>query len=339
MTNWKALAQVADHQFIARALIDEAADLDLNHLRMDPWAAIADIPVLTVLEQDALPGLCGGGGYYDHRLKTIYLHPSGRRRNNFTLLHELGHYLQRRHPEWSLTLLDDVHPGIRRKVEEAVSDHVAASILLGACDDPALDPMVASPALVASALFSNSMASRSAALHHVADILQNRAKWVLAVADLHGRVVYARCTYQQFPPKRGMVQPGFAKLADEASDGMVRRAFMEGMVYQGGRELHDMKAEAVLDFEGTHVFVALTPIHRFGLGTIEDAWYSCSNQGCETDDFAPNAETEWCTGTCREPRCPTCGRCRCGGRSGAYQCPNCWIEVTAYEAEHNLHEC
>jgi hypothetical protein len=339
VTDWLSLLRRNDHKAIAQALIDEAEGLDLPYLREEPWGAISEMPTLSILELDTLPGMCGGGGYYDHRSRTIYLHPSGRRRNNFTLLHELGHYVQRRHSEWSMVLLDDVHEGMRRKVEEAVSDHFAAAILLSACEDLDLDPFVTSPALVASVLFSNSMASRSAALRHVGDVLRHGAKWVLAVADLEGRVIYAQCTYDQFPPKRGMVQPGFSRLAEEARDGLVRRAFSEGMVYQGGRELHEMKAEAVLDFEGTHVFVALTPIHRFGQGKIERVWHSCSNHGCETEDFAPDALTEWCTGTCREPKCPTCGRCRCGGRSGAHQCPNCWIEVTAYEAAHNLHEC
>lgn len=339
MTDWSILLQASDYPGIAQALLAEATDLDVAYLREEPWGAISEMPTLTVLEQGRLDSVCGGGGYYDHRTKTIFIHPSGRRRNNFTLLHELGHHVQRRHHEWGHTLLDDVHPGLRRQVEEAVSDHFAASLLLSACEDLDLDPFVSSPALVAAALYANSMASRSAAVRHVSQVLRNKAKWIIAVSDLDGRVFYAESTYEQYQPKKGMIQPGFASLAKGAQQGIVRRAFNEGLVYQGGRELHDMKAEAALDFEGSYLFVALTPIHRFGQGKIESAWYSCEHPGCETDDFAPDADTNWCSAACKGPQCPTCGRCSCGGRSGSHQCPNCFLTVTAYEAANGLHEC
>ena len=231
-----------------------------------------------------------------------------------------------------------MHPGLRRKVEEAVSDQIAAEVLLRAYASEDLDPFVMSPALVMSVLFANSMASRSAALRHVAQVLKNQAKWILAVADLDGRVIYAEPTYEQFPPKRGMIQPGFAKLAREAEDGAVRRGFPEGVVYQRGRELHDMKVEAVLDFGGQYLFVALTPIHRFGMGQVQDAYYSCDNHGCETEDYYADADSDWCD-TCREPGCPTCRRCRCTTPSGSYLCERCFTMVTAYEAANGAHDC
>jgi hypothetical protein len=135
-----------------------------------------------------------------------------------------------------------------------------------------------------------------------------------------------------------MIQPGFAALAEEAQRGWVRRVFREGMVYQGGWELHGMTAEAALDASGSYVFVALTPTHRFGRGDVEDAFYSCEDDGCATEDYCADTNSQWCA-ACGEPRCPECARCRCGRESRAQQCPKCFIMVTAYEAADGSHEC
>jgi hypothetical protein len=339
VTDWRGLAASGDYSRIAQALLGDAGELDLPLLQEDPWAAIAEMPDLIISTQDALPNGSCGGGYYDRKTRTIYLHPSGRRRNNFTLLHELGHHHQQNHPEWGFVLMDDIHPLQRRKVEESVSDQFAAEVLLRSLPTTDSDQAVQSPALVMACLFSDSAASRSAVLKHVAGTLRNREKWILAVADLNGKVVQAEVTYEQYPPKRGMVQPGFARLATEAADGLLhRRVFSEGMVYQRGGELHDMKVEAVLDEEATHVFVALTPVHRFGMGKIEAAWYLCGNDGCAVDEHCAETDSEWCR-QCDEPKCPGCNGCNCGSTIRSTQCSECRVTITPYEKENELHEC
>ena len=49
------------------------------------------------------------------------------------------------------------------------------------------------------------------------------------------------------------------------------------------------------------LFVALTPIYRFGMGQVQDAYYSCDNHGCEIEDYYADVDSDWCD-TCREPR-------------------------------------
>lgn len=335
---WLEMLEASDYKGIAQALVIDVEETELSALRTDPWAALEAMDDVTLTVQTELPyGACGGG-YYDGSTSTIYVHPASPRRNNFTLLHEYGHHLQQTHDDWAYVLLDDVHSLNRRKVEEQVCDLIAAEILLRADAVEDSDPFEQSPALVMAQIFANSGASRSAVLRYVADTLRHSTKWILAVADLEGRVQAAECTYEQFPPKRGMVQPGFALLAAEASSGHVRRTFPEGMVYQGGRELHDMKVEATLDHTGTYVFLALTPVERFGMGTIVSAWYSCNQNGCATEDFCADTESEWCQ-ACKEAKCPGCGTCRCERTVESSRCPSCYVTITGYEAAHGLHEC
>ena len=338
MTDWHGFLKAGDYVGIAQALISEAEALDFSQLRVDPQSAIEEMPDVTVKVQDTLPQGACGGGYYDRTTCTIFVHPASPRRNNFTLLHELGHHLQQHHTQWAFVLLDDVHPLQRRKVEEQVSDQVAVEVLLRSAVTEEMDPLVRSPALVMAGLHENSEASRSVALQHVASVLKHQAKWILAVADLDGRVQHAAVTYDQFPPKRDMIQPGFARLAKEAGKGLIRRSFTEGLVYQRGRELHDMKVEAVLDWTGRYLFVALTPVERFGTGNLESAWYACGQNGCVGEDYCADVDSDWCA-ACGEPKCPGCGTCRCEGTVQSTQCLNCHVEITAYEAANGLHEC
>ena len=338
MTDWGGMLKAADYVGIAQALLSEAENLNFALLRDDPRAAIEEMPDVNIELQDTLPQGACGGGYYDRTTATIFIHPASPRRNNFTLLHELGHHFQQHHAEWAFVLMDDVHPLQRRKVEEQVSDQLAAEVLLRSAVSEETDPFVQSPALVMAGLHENSEASRSAALKHVASILKHRAKWILAVADMDGRVQLAASTYEQYPPKRDMIQPGFANLATETGGGLTRRNFTEGLVYQRGQELHDMKVEAVLDYTGTYVFVALTPIARFGMGKIEPAWYSCGRNGCAVEDYCADIDSEWCS-ECGEPKCAGCGDCRCEPAVQSTRCPACNVTITAYEAAGGLHEC
>lgn len=339
MTDWVAMLNAGDFVGIAQALLSDTEYVDFALLREDPQAALNEIAGVTVQIQEALPEGACGGGYYDRTTSTIYVHPASPRRNNFTLLHELGHHIQQHHPEWAFVLLDDLHPLGRRKVEEKVSDSLAAEVLLRSALTDDMDPFVQSPALVMAGLHENSEASRAAALEYVNAILLHQSKWILAVADLEGRVKHARATYDQFPPKRQMIQPGFARLAAETGgSGLTRRNFTEGLIYQRGRELHDMKAEATLDWTGKYIFVALTPIARFGMGTLEAAWYSCSREGCAVDDYCAETESEWCS-QCNEPRCRGCNDCGCESRTQSTQCPSCYMQISAYEAAKGLHEC
>jgi hypothetical protein len=291
--DWAELHSSGDYQGIALAPIERCEEFDFDALRDDPFGTIRDRGVIDLVIEEELAESCsGGGGYYDRKTATIYLHPVFARRNNFTLLHEVGHHIQRKDGEWALHQMSLGHFDLFRKCDERVSDAIAACVLLPL--HLMRDPLVVSPAQAMAGLFSSTAGSRSAVLKRVASVIGNDANWVLAVADLDGRVVSASTTFERFQPKAGMIQPGFAALAEEARRGWVRRVFREGMVYQGGCELHGMTAEAALDASGSYVFVALTPTHRFGRGEVEVAFYSCENDGCATEDYCADTNSQWC---------------------------------------------
>mgnify|MGYP006876022126 CR=1 FL=1 len=338
VATWESLVADSSYSEIARRLIADCTSFDFDALRDNTFATLATSPELTVIVEDAMPDDgCGGGGYYRPEPPTIYLHPSIWRRDNFTLLHELGHHLQIRHPDWIFILLD-LPAFARRTVEEAVCDSVAAEVLMPWNDADNLDAWWrCHPADVMAGLFHRHGASRSAVLQRVLGKMPTPAKWILAVADLDGTVQTSQTTYSDLPPAKGVVQHGFAELAREAEKGPVRRLFTEGVEYRSGQLLDDMNAEAVLDHDRRYVFIALTPTNRFGTGTIVFPTFECANPACG-ETFGTTTAGSRCT-KCSEPHCPHCGRCSCPSATVGTICPSCSMLLSAGEVLNGTHEC
>jgi len=336
---WAALAASGDYREVARALIAEMPQSDVRALRENPTSAVETLGGLTISYQGVLQSDCGGGGYYSREARTIYIHDAGVRRNNFTLLHEFGHVSQQAHPEWAFVLMDDIAPPLRRAAEEQVAHHFAAIILLAEAENASPDPRDTSPALVAAAMFEYSDASRSAALMNVKERMEAGSKWILAVADTAGEVILAVSTFDRLPPAKHSIQPEFADLAREAINGPVTRDLRDGIAYREGWLLDGLRVQAVLDHKGTHVFIALTPTHRFANGNLYRQTYTCENAGCATEEFTATTDSEWCTRTCKEPRCPECNGCNCPKQADGTICTNCFTLVTEYELVAGTHEC
>lgn len=333
MTDWSALVAQDRYRDVAMALIDECAEFSLIDLSTDPWGTVSGS--ITVSVQDQLVSGCGGGGYYRPEPPTIYLHPATARRNNFTLLHELGHHLQQHHPELGFVLLDLSQHG-RKLAEERISDEIASHLLMP-LDDGGPHEVVRHPAEVMAGLFASTSASRSAVLRKVVSLLPGNAKWILAVADLAGVVEYAQSTYSDAQPARGSTQPGLAALATEAVDGPVRRRFHEGLRYSKGSELHSMMAEAALDTDGRYVFVALTPEARFGTGDIVWPTFECANAACGRS-FERKWVKRYCD-KCGDPACSWCDRCSCDPTNTGVLCDRCFMPWAPAEVDAGHHEC
>ena len=332
MTDWSDFLSRGRFGDIASVLIDEC-DFDLLALSDNPYRTISQ--VITVTMQEQLQSRCGGGGYYMAQPPTIYLHPSIARRNNFTLVHELGHHLQQHHAELAFALLD-LSPHGRKMAEEAISDEVASQILMPWSDEP-LDARFVHPAEVMAGLFASTNASRSAVLERVRGLLPPSAKWILVVADLEGAVEHGCSSYTDYQPAKGSRQPGLAALAEEAAQGPVRRRFQEGIRYSNGSELHDMLAEAALDHEGRYVFAALTPEARFGTGRINWPVFECANPSCGKT-FEAKWVKRYCD-KCGDPACSWCDRCSCDPTSTGVTCPNCFVPWTPVELATGQHDC
>jgi len=336
MSVWETLLEKRDSGAIARRLINDCEGFDLEELRDDPYTAFSHSAELSVKLRESLTYGCGGGGYYRAQPPTIYLHPSILRRDNFTLLHEFGHHLQARHPEWAFLLLD-LSREPRRRVEEAVCDEVASEILMP-WHNGSVVPDDCHPADLMAGFFASCNASRSAVMMKVKKLLPTSARWILVVVDLDGRVQASISTYADPPPAKGSVQQSLVQLAREAMFGPVRRDFPEGIRYSTEGVLDGTRAEAVLDHNGRYLFAALTPAARFGATTgVVYPTYDCSNPACART-FDSRCSQGLCS-RCGEPQCPHCGSCGCEPLDSGQTCPRCFLRISPGEIARGTHDC
>jgi hypothetical protein len=333
---WDDLAAGRDAPAIAARIIEECTTFNFAALRDDPLGTLSRSTGIAVEIEDGLVDTgCGGGGYYRPSPPTIHLHPATWRRDNFTLLHELGHHLQQTHDQWGFTLIDMSAP-VRRKIEEQVCDQFAAQVLMPVGEDDRRDASL-HPADVMAGLFARSEASRPAILLRVRDMLPAESRWILAVADLDGVVTASASTYDDPQPPKGLAQEGFRRVAAESMDSAVRREFHEGIEYRTGMVLDDMRVEAALDFEERYVFVALRPTTANGTGTATFPVQECSNPACDST-FASRDSVGRCA-TCQGFKCPHCHRCGCAVFQRPAMCATCFMPYTPAEMASGNHEC
>lgn len=336
MDGWDELAAGLDARAIAAKIIAECTTVNFAALSDDPFGTLLrSVEIAVEIEAGLKDTGCGGGGYYRPSPPTIHLHPATSRRDNFTLLHELGHHLQQTHDQWGFALIDMID-GERRKIEERVSDQFAAQVLMPV-DDSDRHATSLHPADVMAGIFARSGASRSAALQRVREMLPHGARWLLAVADLDGVVSTSATTYDDPQPPKDFGQDGFRRVAQEAMDSAVRREFHEGIEYRTGAVLDGMRVEAALDHEERYVFLALGPTTANGAGTWTFPAQECTNPVCEKT-FQAKSSSGRCE-SCQDFKCPYCHRCACTAPVPPTKCGTCFLPYTPAEMASGKHEC
>ncbi|BBZ60649.1 ImmA/IrrE family metallo-endopeptidase [Mycobacterium sp. TJFP1] len=336
MDGWEDLAVGRDAHAIASRIIAECTTFNFAALRDNPLGAVmGSVGIEVEIEDGLIETGCGGGGYYRPKPPTIHLHPATYRRDNFTVLHELGHHLQQTHDQWGFTLIDMAERE-RRDIEEKVCDQFAAQVLMPVSDT---DRHATSlhPADVMAGLFARWEASRSAVLQRVREMMPQGARWLLAVSDLDGVVITSATTYEDPQPPKGLVQEGFRRVAVEAVDAAVRREFHEGIEYKTGSVLDGMRVEAALDHEERYVFLALRPTTANGAGTWTYPSQECSNPAC-AKAFQATSSSGRCE-TCQDFKCPHCHRCGCTAAVPPEKCGTCFLPYTPAEMASGNHEC
>lgn len=322
MDGWDDLVAGRDARAIAARIVAECTTFNLAALRDDPFGTLVRSAEISVEIEDGLANTgCGGGGYYRSRPPTIHLHPATSRRDNFTLVHELGHHLQQSHDKWGFALIDMAERE-RRKIEEQVADQFAAQILMPMRDADLRDASF-HPADVMAGLFARWEASRSAVLQRVREMLPSDSRWLLAVADLDGVVITSATTYDDPQPPKGFAQEGFSRVAAEAMESAVRREFHEGIEYRNGAVLDGMRVEAAIDHEERYVFIALRPTTVNESGTWTFPLQECSNSLCEAT-FQAKRSSGRCE-TCQEFKCPDCHQCGCAAVARRAACTVCGL--------------
>lgn len=202
----KVIDGVSDHVDAMVHVWRERAG-DIEALTLDAFDALAgrdDIAVATVPEfvpADAQHDCSVAGGYRESPPTLVITRSMSTRRQHFTLLHELGHHIQRT----DLALGEAVLAHREAELfEEAACDAFAARLLLP-------DDMVASvlgsegpTARAAVELFALSNASRAAICVRLAGLLTQAA--VVAVVDESGFVTFAAARGGLYPPRRSSDQ-------------------------------------------------------------------------------------------------------------------------------------
>jgi len=333
---WDELAAGRKAEAIAARIIEECVTFNLAAVSDDPLGTLVQSTEITVTIEDGLADTgCGGGGYYRPSPPTIHLHPATYRRDNFTLLHELGHHLQQWHDQWGFALID-MADRERRDIEEKVCDQFAAQVLMPV-NDTDRHATSLHPADVMAGLFARWEASRSAVLQRVREMLPPGARWLLAVSDIDGMVITSATTYDDPQPPKGLAQEGFRRVAAEVMESSVRREFHEGIEYKTGSVLDGMRVEAALDHEERYVFLALRPTTANGAGTWTFPSQECSNPVCEKS-FQAKSSSGRCE-TCQDFKCPHCHRCGCTAPASPEKCGTCFLPYTPAEMASGKHEC
>ena len=298
-------------------LVPEAIRDDLAH---EPEHAIRDSYGITVNYVSAsTSSRCSIDGTYVAKPPTITIataSSSGRER--FSLLHELGHHLQRNDFD-SIDALN--HAGrSRRTLEEDVCDSFAAEILLPEQHvDDALDGQLPSvDALVR--LYREHSASRAACCVRIAQRL--RSSGYVLLIDSDEKVAFAATAGDAFPLARGTQQ------MDEL--------FVEAQ--SGRRTRGKVRVSYPSQWQSPMYFGELHQVDGWTFGVLQDqppAWQVIPLKGDELKPAPGQIECEHCGETfagwkspcerCGVRTCTHCGRCECTKIPAPRTCQGCWL--------------
>lgn len=307
-----------------------AEDDQLTELSQAPIGTLENHTGIALKFVSSSPSGCSVSGYYRPTPPTLHVHRSNsRRRDNFTVLHELGHHLQQTDRSWALGVLSELTDRERELLEEAVSDALASDILLPkslVADTLGLGPVTAKGI---AALYGATVASRQAcciaASRHGAD-----DKALIILRDLDGKVVFSLSTAESlYQLPRGLVQPDLTRLIREASDGIQTAAgtARAGLVYATTNRRYDIKFDVALDVEGRWAFSVARPEQKYGNQNWGFAVQSCPAPACEAI-FEVDGATTRCR--CGDYKCPECGSCSC--EPSLPICTECWTELSTADA-------
>jgi hypothetical protein len=306
-----------------------------ERLAVDPFVELSswpDLAVRLVPETDVAAGagrpVCSVAGVYvdDQTPPVLAVATSaspGRRA--FTVLHELGHHLQR-----TQTALWDVlfaQPDNGLGLEDAACDGFAAEILLpAALVNRFIDPRGPTGPQIVD-LWQASAASRAAVCVRAAQRLSSPGHVVLL--DQTGAVSFSASA--AVPPLPRGSQQGTVDTVRDAyaragrATGRTRLRYRDGIL---GEELHAQ----VVPMDGYLLMVAVVdnaPWEAFSLSSREPgpvaATWTCEQPDCghEFRSFDPPCPR------CACPTCPDCGRCRCAPRVQERTCTGCFQRLPA----------
>lgn len=303
-------------------------------LRADLGLTVTGVEQLAHAREDG--GACDGVSFLQDGV-ILYAPTPNSRRENFTLAHELGHWLVEQVPSIFDWLADQDEPG---QLLETLCDRVAQRLLLpeGAVESVIGNGPVRAQHLVD--LYNNTQASRPVCAIALARHLPGLG--AVAILDLNtATVAHASVKphpYQGWPavvPWRGQ------RLID--SDPLLR--------LQAGESLsHRLTWRGAWDREVDYYIDAIGDGRRvFAVFSESDLWdIARFHPHIERDFDARPVVTGYCCGRqferrgypcpdCRQPYCPQCDHCRCQrAAQREVRCSNCFRQFLPHLVENGL---
>jgi hypothetical protein len=284
-----------------------------------------DLTVLRVPEfvpQDSQRGCSVAGGYRWDPPTLIVTESMSRRRQQFTVLHELGHHIQKTDIALGTAVVDHREP---EAFEDACCDAFAAQILL---PDDLVDAhtSVLGPTVdTATELFAISNASRAAICVRLIGQLQSPG--AVVVLDQAGVVTFAAARGGLYPPARGSDQTANPLVAAAMNvEGTDRTITLDDaqIWYRSGHSSDRLYGQAA--WAADRLFLLMVAYKAPWLsfspprdGTAQhttDRWEQCERcqQSFTVTSFCPS---------CEQPRCPS-GHCDCTANTEK-TCTNCFL--------------
>ncbi len=240
------------------------------------------------------------------------------RRRQFTVLHELGHHLQKQDARLALAVRRQ--PAEAEAFEDAACDMFASFVLIPdalLCARP--DGRSPGAADVVD-LFERTQASRAACAVRIAEHLGTHG--VVTVLDPAGTVSFAAGHGDVFPPARGTDQSRTPLVAAALRRGQSAQVDDTYLQYRTGRRSQPLYGDAAWSGE---YLITVTVLDRPG-------WRAFAPPRADPDQFVPRWHTcEVCgeeftpedtCGRCHTPRCGS-GHCTCTF-AAERTCQRCW---------------
>jgi hypothetical protein len=320
----------------ADQLLANLSSTALERVADDPATALPAVFGITIVatsgfESRGAGGWCDGVSLLDGN-KILY-RPTASRRENFTLCHELGHYLAERDDDCLNWLADLPEP---ERTLETLCDALAARILIPeGARATALRHGPSAEALLD--LFEATKASRSACANVVVDALPAEGFVAIVRADEPERVFYGTRTAETRPYAwAGDPVPGSHPLARVTGS---RRCHTFWPTRDGGQRNFYMSAAT----DGTWNIGVFSSDNIWGIAggnffdvgeesRRNDATIRCP---CGYQGVTPM----WPCSVCHVPACPVCGECQCDRDARALptaRCLRCTTTVRMHLLENGL---
>lgn len=310
----------------------EQLDADIRQeFMLEPERTLTNRLGLTVRPVDALASSRGDGGFCDGMSYLedgiiLYAPTPNSRRQNFTLAHELGHWLVDQDVRLFDWIADQAEPDV---VLESVCDQIAQRLLL---PDDVIDSVLGAEVVRArhvQALFDRSQASYQACAIAVSRRIRGLGAVVL-IGKHDGVVQHASIRpdpddgWPEVYPWRGQVLPEINGLRTLTSGG----SFTRRITWRDSWDrTSDYYADVVADERKSIVVLAGQDVW-----CVEPSYVSPPREF----DQRPMMRVHCCgreqtfrgypCPTCREGFCPDCGDCRCTrGSKTEVMCTRCFV--------------